>query len=422
MDGVGYYAPLASVLFDRDLNLANEIAHAGNFMRNAWFRLPDGRLVDPYPVGAAILWSPAVAVVLAFDPQRHEYGLPDRWRGASPGFERRYVRAVALATALEALAGAALLAWSLRSRLRRSSVLAGVVGGTLGTPLVYYACAEPSYAHTASFLAASAFLLVARLERCDRRSLVVLGALWGLLCLVRSQDAVLGVLAAPVLLQALARAWRRARWRALEVAGLFLLPACIVFLPQVLFWQRIYGQPLVFAAPNGFMHWSSPAVLPFLLSTWQGAFVWSPLLLAGIAGVGCVPERRWRIALWSAMALEIYVSSAAGDWWGSASFGARRLVVIAPLAGFGVAFLFERLVTSRRRAVWVTAVLVGLVAWNVRLAQYSAAGWLPLNVRNVGEFGRDFPAGHPYREPWGEWDYARLAGEFAHAEHRMWAP
>jgi hypothetical protein len=201
-----------------------------------------------------------------------------------------------------------------------------------------------------------------------------------------------------------------------------LLPAGLVFLPQVLFWQRVYGQPFVFAVPGGFMHWSSPALLPFLFSTWQGAFVWSPLLLAGVVGIAYVPERRWRVALWTAMALEIYVSAAAGDWWGSASFGARRLVVIGPLAGLGIAFLFERLVTSRPRAVWVTVVLACLVAWNVRLAQYSVAGWLPLNVRNVREFARDYPVGHPNREPWGQWDYGRLAVELAHAEHRMWTP
>ena len=61
MDGVGYYAPLASLLFDHDLNLANEIAHVGNFMQNAWLTLPDGRLVDPYPVFAHAdhrMWTP----------------------------------------------------------------------------------------------------------------------------------------------------------------------------------------------------------------------------------------------------------------------------------------------------------------------------------------------------------------------------
>src|SRR5262245_4045064 len=82
MDGFGYYAPLASVVCDRDLDLANELAPAGSFLRNTWFRGSDRRLVDPYPVGAAFLWAPAIAVVWRFDPARARR-TADSWRNMS---------------------------------------------------------------------------------------------------------------------------------------------------------------------------------------------------------------------------------------------------------------------------------------------------------------------------------------------------
>lgn len=421
MDGFGYYAPLASVVFDHDLQLANEIAHAGNFLRNAWFTLPDGRLVDPYPVGAAVLWAPAVALVRAFDPERARYTKP--WPNASPGFARRYVVTVAVATGLQAL----FAAWILhRTLVRRAGAVAGTVAAAacvLGTPLVYYALAEPSYAHTSSFLASAALLAAVLHAGRDTCAWAGLGALWGLVCLVRYQDAVLGILVAPRLIEAVHPASRRAAAETARHLGAFLAAAAAVFLPQVLFWQRIYGQPLVFAVPQGFMHWTDPQVLPLLFSTWQGAFVWSPLLLVGIAGIACVPERRLRAALWAAIALEIYASSAAGDWWGSASFGARRLVVIAPLAGLGLAHGLAAAglgAADRRRHAAVLAAMLVLAGWNFRLAQYTVAGWLPLNSGNVAEYARDYPVGHPHRQAWKRWDYARLGAEVADAERRMW--
>ena len=73
-DGVGLYAPLASLLFDHDLDFHNEFEHSGGSILSAWLTMPDGRLVNPYPIGAAILWSPPVAVTWLFDSKRASYG------------------------------------------------------------------------------------------------------------------------------------------------------------------------------------------------------------------------------------------------------------------------------------------------------------------------------------------------------------
>jgi hypothetical protein len=413
LDGVGYYAPLASVLLDHDLDLVNEIAHAGNFMRNTWFTRPDGRIADPYPVGTAVLWSPVMAASLAFDPARARYDDPGAWRNASPGFARRYVRTIAIATALQALLAALLLYRCLRARAQRAAALAGVVAATLGTPLLFYAVAEPSYGHVASFLACTA--LLAAVVRRRPAPLPLLGALWGLVSLVRYQDAVLGLLVAPRLLQEAAAA-RGAPVRLATRIAAFALPALAVFLPQLLFWKQQYGDLFVVPLPSGFMHWTAPQIVPFLFSTWQGAFLWSPVLAVGFAGLALVRERGLRWFVWGGVALEIYISAAADDWWGSASFGARRLVVVAPLAALGVALACDRLATTRRRVAAIAVGFVILVGWNVRLTQHAAAGRLPYNSANVMEYARHYPPDHPWRRPWGKWDYARFAREIASFE------
>jgi hypothetical protein len=417
MDGVGYYAPLASLVLQHDLNLENEIAHADRFMRNAWFTLPDGRRVDPYPVGAAVLWSPVMIVSWLFDGARSRYDDPGAWRLASPGFSRRYIVTIAIATALEGIVAAVLLWFTLRRRTSGWTAAAGVLAATLGTPFLYYTVVEPSYAHTASFLACTALLAAVLWPR--RAPLWALGALWGLVSLVRYQDAVLGILVAPRLLEEWAAA-RGAPRRLLRRVLEFAIPAAVVFAPQPLFWRQQYGEFWVVPLPQGFMQWGRPPIPAFLFSTWQGAFLWSPALALGLAGIALLRDRRLRLALWIAAALEIYASAAAGDWWGSASFGARRLVVIGPIAALGVALAAHRVATTRVRRVAVALAVALLIGWTVRLTQFAAGGWLPHNAANVRDYARHYPAEHPWSRQWGKWDYGRFARELIAAERAQW--
>ncbi|MFQ5601127.1 MAG: hypothetical protein ACE5G2_11315 [Candidatus Krumholzibacteriia bacterium] len=423
LDGMGYYAPLASIVFDGDLDLHNEFVHASPFMRNTYFMRPDGRAVDPYAIGAAVLWAPVFLVARALDPaEQANRQAPSR--AGSPGFRPHYIRALAVATGLEALLGCILLYLALAGATGRLGAASGVAGAALGTPLIYYALADPSYAHAASFLVCSALLAAVLADRRRRLPLALLGALWGLACLVRWQDAVLGLLLAPRLLEEARAARRMSPVAALARITLFLVPAAIVFLPQILFWNEVYGRPLVMTVHRDFMHWGSPQILLFLFSTWHGAFIWSPLLVAGFAGIVLAPHRGLRWALLGAVALEIYICSAAGDWWGSGGFAARRLTAIAPLAGYGLSLLVARFATRAGRLRWRTAIAVGLVvvgsAWNMRLAQYNIAGLMPFNPHMRIDYTRHYPRGDPGRERYEFWDHARLAREIVDAERMMW--
>ena len=424
LDGVGYYAPLASVVFDGDVDLRNEFAHASEFMRNAYFMRPDGSAVDPFAVGAAVLWAPAVLATRAFDSDQSRASRPARSAFGSPGFQPRYVRAIAVTTGLEALVGCFLLFTALRRWTGTLAATAGTAGAALGTPLVYYALAQPSYAHAASFLCVSGLLFAVVRDHSRRLPLAVLGALWGLAALVRWQDAVLGLLFAPRLLEDASRMrLQRRRFAAGLVA--FVAAALVVFSPQLWFWNQVYGSPFVYTH-HGFMRWFAPQVVPLLVSTWHGAFIYSPLLLVGFAGIACVPERGLRFALWGSVLLEIYACAAANDWWGGGGFSARRLTSVAPLAGVGIAWLVARvrMPGGAPQRAWRTAAIMLLVGvtslWNLRLAQYNVRGLLPFNPDLPVDYIRHYPSGDVRRQPYGLWDHARLAGELRDAERQMW--
>jgi len=207
---------------------------------------------------------------------------------------------------------------------------------------------------------------------------------------------------------------------------LFVLPAALVFLPQYLYWRKVYGEALVTAVPL-LMNWTKPHFLGFLFSTWQGAILWSPVIALGIVGLRWIEDRSLRWALWLAILLEIYVCAATADWWGSASCGARRLVVIAPLVGLGLGLGHEHgfkrrvgFLPPRVRIILRYGVVVLALLWNLRLTQYYAAGLLPRNPGNPQDYLRDYPPSDWRARPWGLWDYGRFAAEIATAERRMW--
>lgn len=175
-DGVGLYAPLASLLLDHDLDFRNEFAHSGGSVRRRWLTTIDGRVVNPYPIGAAILWTPPIVIAWLLDPKRESYGDPTRWVGISPAYSRRYFIALAIGTGIEAMLGLWLVYRLVRRRVRRGHALLAVAAIALGTPLLFYAVAMPSYAHAASFLVCAAFLSVALSPREDRRSLLYLAS------------------------------------------------------------------------------------------------------------------------------------------------------------------------------------------------------------------------------------------------------
>jgi len=421
-DGVGYYAPLASLFVDHDLDLRNELSQLNPGYLRAAFLTPDGRLGNPFPVGPALLWSPAVLLVSHLPASAlldRPLPMPPRTRHAA--FAPRYARAVQWSDVLLVLLGGALLAVAL------SSLLSGWIAASMvalliwATPVFYYVLADPSYGHAASYFAVALLTSVSLRDRLRPLPLPLLGAVWGLVAVVRSQDAVFGLLLAPRLLDEW-RAVRSVPARSLLVLR-FLLPALVVFAPQMLFWQRIYGVPLLVPPGPDVLPLWKPQLLHLLFSTWNGVLPWAPLLLVGTIGLPFFPDRRWRWFAWGAIALQLYTSAILLDWWGGGSFGPRRLVSIVPVASVGMAFLLHALVQWSRRSWPRRLVLTGAcmlcaasMLWPIRVAEYKLAGFLPLNPGNAMQYLRHHAPGSPDAQPWGHWDYARLVRELRQAE------
>lgn len=352
-DALHHYVQLRSILFDGDLHFRNEYIRMyglrGGEPGAEWIYQDTvtGHVRNLMPVGPAILWAPLFVLVGGLTSLGSLLGVS----GPPDGYSRVF-QATAGISGVAAAATGVLLSWRASALLfsLRAAAWATLILW-LSSSAVYYSLVAPNYSHAASLLATSAFwcVWIRTRETAGTRRYALLGALVGLAALMRWQDV---ILAASVVVD-LVYAWRSGR---LSPSGLARCAAAAAgaaaaaFLPQMIVWTVLYGQPLAIPQGPGFMRWSDPALLQVLFSDWHGLLTWTPVCAVAIAGLVCLWRRDARTG--SAVALFVllswYVNAAVADWWAGEAFGSRRFVSCFPAFALGLAALIERWSPSLR--------------------------------------------------------------------------
>lgn len=393
-DEVEFFAFLRSLWFDRDVSFQNEyqyfydngIARSAAFHETFLERTTEtGRRVNFGTIGPAILWSPFYACADLF--VRLRGGLVD-------GYSSPYIAAVSYGSAFYGFAAIVLSLLSVRrvfagstgaaARLDAAAALAILVG----TPLAFYMYIAPPMSHAPSAFAVSALVLTWLVVR-DRWSpsrLLVLGALTGLMAMVREQDAFFAIGPAIDYVWSLrGSAGRESRRLFTEVAAAGVAFA-IVYLPQAAAYVSLNGH----LGPSGIvtrkMTWSAPHAIEVLVSPKHGFLFWTPLALLAIAGLVALSlggadrvatissardphvsgTGRLAVCMVAMVALQIYVAGSVESWTVAGAFGQRRLVALTPLLVVGLAALMRLSPAGSRRLIVTGAVLIS-VWWNVGL-------------------------------------------------------
>lgn len=345
-DGIEYYVPLRSILLDHDLDFTNDFAGLGA----APVTTREGEATSRFPVGLALLWAPHF--VLA-----HALALLARGCGGSApadGFAPIYHLAVTRASFLYGLAGLLLVEALLRRLYSRGVALLATLGIWLATPLHFYMEVNPAMSHAASAFAASCLLVTWWRARGSARAgpWLLVGCCGGVLALVRVQDAVLVALPLLDLLV-------RERRRALRSVALLLIGPAVAAVAQTLYWLALYGPGFAeIVLRQGRVARVAPQVVDFLFAARHGLFVWTPLYLAAVLGWLLLMRRERLLGglVVLGFALAVALNAAHGDWWGSDSFGQRRMLGLTPLFTLGLA---EALAFACRRPL---VPLAGLIA------------------------------------------------------------
>jgi hypothetical protein len=333
-----YYAHIRSPVIDGDLDFANESIP----QELVATKTRTGLVPSLWSAGPGLAWSPFFLAAHLLTLSANSVGIPLPADGYSP----LYLTLVALGSAFIGWLGVVCCYALARTVAEPMPSLIAALSAWIATPLFFFMFRIPLYAHAPTVALIAAAMLVWLHVLKNPYNLwrwFLLGLLIGLAALMRWQNALFAVLvpfALPLQDRKASHFWPdNLRRIALAAIG-----ALIGFSPQVAVWQRLYGQP--FALPQGgdFFHWLSPAIFPILLGSNRGVFVWMPIALIGLLGLAAYTRGNPRAggALFLVAALETYLNSVAGDWWGGGGFGPRRFDWLIPMLALGLATLLQR--------------------------------------------------------------------------------
>ena len=374
-DGLGHYAYVRSLLIDGDFDFRNEFHdYSGGAALPSLKETATGLVGNPWPVGPAILWLPAFAVAhQSIDPHGDV---------ARNGYSQPYHTAIVFASVAYGLLG---LLVSFLCALRFASAgMAFVAVGIVfwATPALFYLTGDPPMPHSMSILSVgvAVFTWLRWRESTAASAYLLFGAATGFCALIRFQDGVVGILPVWSLANLSGYAWRQRLGLLLWFIGGFVL----VSLPQLWVFRQIYGTWLLVPQGGSFLHLSDPAILGLLFS-WQHGFVsWTPIAVLLLASTIMLAVRKpvYGVPLMVFVVAEVYLAAAAGDWWGGAAFGARRLVSLT--APFSVALAVTLSWSSRPTRIVICAFSALLALWNVVLVEGYRLGAIddydPVNI------------------------------------------
>jgi hypothetical protein len=344
-DGHMQYLMARSTALDGDWRFDNDLARFGDPWNEPITKT--GRKAIIHPIGTALVWTPliwaaeggaVVANVFGADIPLH-------------GYTAWHQRFVFLSSVVFAC-GAVLLGRRVARRVIGGnwSATYAAVAVLLGTSLTYYATYMPSYSHAADAFACAAFFAYWALTigRDDKKRWLVLGLLLGIATLIRTQEIAMGVVVAIEVATQLVSSLRGrevAKAKRWLLGGMIALGVTVVvMIPQFLEWHLVFGSATELPQGSRYTRFEAPMIMELLYSRRNGWFATTPIAYAGVVGLFCLPRRSRLVAigLLSAVAIQVYLNSTILDWWGSSSFGQRRLCNVTLPLVVGVAALMWR--------------------------------------------------------------------------------
>ncbi len=224
----------------------------------------------------------------------------------------------------------------------------------LGTNLFYYVMGDSEMTHGYLFMLMSAFLLATHkwYEKVTYGRSILLGALMGIITLIRPSEILIGLLFAFWMVNSFALAKERLFLflKNYKHILLMVIVAFLIWLPQLLYWNYRCGHYFYFSYPGERFFWTDPQITNILFSYRKGWFIYTPLMLLAFIGFFFMkgelkPLRNWLLGI---VLLNIYILSCWWDWWFGGSFGARGFIQHYSYLSIPIASLFAFVMEDMR--------------------------------------------------------------------------
>jgi hypothetical protein len=384
-DGIGYYAPLRSIVFDGNLDVSNEYQHfattESKLSGEVRWPFPIPRY-SKYTIGMAVVLSPFFFIGHVFAIVLQRLGIPVAAHGLSWPYEFFY----SAGSVLLGLCGMYLAYRAARTRFGSFPAVVAVAGIWFASPLFYYLAIVPSMSHAVSQFLIPAFLYLALTRDWlgERRTKLLMGFTLGFAALVRPQDVLFMIVPlCLILLQ-----WKDERKAVPKDLLALCWIGCVVAL-AISFQLLVYKVQFIDLASvpyliegttdqrNTSFDWAHPKVASVLFSGFHGLFAWHPIVLLAVVGAFLSVRRHGEfVALLLAFFLQAYLISSWYNWWQGASFGGRMFSSCSFVFVMGLASLWSRAKTSLTSQA-VVLLTSGFIVWNLLLALQFTSRMIP---------------------------------------------
>lgn len=338
-DGKGYYAYLPALINFQDItwsfykSVLKELP--SDYQESFLFEM-DGKLVNKYPVGMALLVAPFYLLA-------HLFALLLNY--PLTGYSQPYFAAVSFSAFFYLLTGVYFLQ-KLFEKYEfgiKTFVVAALIL-SFGTNLLNYVANEPSMTHVYSFALISMWMYSSYRWVCEERSayFLLVALLTGLIYLVRPVNLLI-VLSLPIV----AGDYRKTgnaikilfleKWKYLFAGGIIFL--CIVSL-QSLLWYLQNGKIWNDTYTNESFNWRHPEIIKGLFGYRKGWVIYTPIVvLLFCSWFFHLIRKEWdkllsSLTFWGVL---IYVTTSWYNWYYGGSFGQRPFSDYYALLVFSIA-------------------------------------------------------------------------------------
>ncbi len=334
-----YYFYLPAIFIYDDISLEFTKADKDKFSQWFWVYFNDGgKHVGKMTMGMSILYSPFFAVAhLLAEPLGYE----------PSGYSIPYRFAISIGALFYLMLGLILLRRLLLRHFSDTATALTLILVTLGTNLTWYATIEPGMSHVYNFTLFVVFiyLLEKWLERATITNTILLGALSGLISLVRPTNAAIGVL---FLLWGISNRLELkerlkllyARWPYIYT---MIAAAICIWIPQMLYWKMQTGHFLHHSYGQEGFFFFSPNITDGLFSFRKGWLLYTPTMAIALIGLLILPKysKGQALPIFKFTLINIYIIFSWWCWWYGGSFGARAFIESYALLAFPLAALVQ---------------------------------------------------------------------------------
>jgi hypothetical protein len=361
-DAEGYYVynPTLFIVGDLHAMPSESVTHEKN---------DRGENVNKYTCGVALLQMPFFLAARAFC----------KISGQAPDqvFSIHYARAIAVAGYTFGFLGLFFLDRALRRQFSPMVSALTTLAVFSGTNLHYYMTHAMGMSHAYSFFL-FAFIVwqVPRFyARPSTKNALLLGACLGCIVLIRPTNIlVIWFVGAYQLMRKETIATRVNWWlQHYKQVLLIALSSVLLLLPQFVYWYTMTGKFVRYSyVGEEFKYWASPKILDVLFDVQNGLFLYSPMVLLMVIGLGTGYRDR-RAQSISGIPIFIaatYLFASWWAWWFGGAFGHRCYVEYYALLALPLAVMIERVLASKHRVIQYSffAILAFLAYYGVKMS------------------------------------------------------